>query len=129
MLKERRTVMDKMGESLKKIVLAGIGAVAITADKSKDLLEELVKKGELTVEQGKVLNEELKHKASEKVKEKMTVKVTPESPEDMIDLVSKMTPEQIAQMKEKIAEMEKEAETSGSTETPDAEEIQDTEDA
>lgn len=121
--------MDKMGESLKKIVLAGIGAVAITADKSKDLLEELVKKGELTVEQGKVLNEELKHKASEKVKEKMTVKVTPESPEDMIDLVSKMTPEQIAQMKEKIAEMEKEAETSGSTETPDAEEIQDTEDA
>ncbi|SHJ67961.1 phasin family protein [Hespellia stercorisuis] len=115
--------MEKMGDSLKKIVLAGIGAVAITADKSKDVLEELVKKGELTVEQGKVLNEELKHKASEKMKEKMTVKVTPENPDDMIDLVSKMTPEQLAQMKAKIAEMElaaAEAEETKGTEEADS---------
>ena len=105
----KENIMEKMGDSLKKIVLAGIGAVAITADKSKDVLEELVKKGELTVEQGKVLNEELKHKASQKMKETMTVKVTPENPDDMIDLVSKMTPEQLAQMKAKIAEMEQAA--------------------
>lgn len=56
-------------ESMKKLILAGIGAVAITADKSKEMIDELVKKGELTVEQGKVLNEELKHKAQSKVSE------------------------------------------------------------
>ena len=53
--------MEKLSDNLKKIFLAGVGAVAVTAEKSKELLDEMVEKGELTVEQGKVLNEELKH--------------------------------------------------------------------
>ena len=53
--------MEKLSEGLKKILLAGIGTVAVTAEKSKDVLDEMVKRGELTVEQGKVLNKELKH--------------------------------------------------------------------
>lgn len=56
--------MDSFGENVKKLLLAGIGAVAVTAEKSKDLLDEMVEKGELTVEQGKVLNEELKDRKS-----------------------------------------------------------------
>lgn len=55
-------------EELKKIVLAGIGAIAISAEKSKEIVDELVKKGEITVEQGKVLNEELKRKIKDKEK-------------------------------------------------------------
>jgi len=47
--------------SLEKIILAGIGAITKTAETAGELLEELVKKGELTVEQGKAINEELKH--------------------------------------------------------------------
>lgn len=62
--------MDSFGENVKKLLLAGIGAVAVTAEKSKDLLDEMVEKGELTVEQGKVLNEELKHNIKKTVKEK-----------------------------------------------------------
>ena len=49
---------------LEKIILAGIGAMASTAEKSRELLDELVKKGELTIEQGKIINEELKHSSS-----------------------------------------------------------------
>ena len=56
---------SKMGNIMKNIVLAGIGAVAATSEKAKDVVDELVKKGELTVEQGKVLNEELKHNIKE----------------------------------------------------------------
>ncbi len=48
--------MEKLGSGLKKVLLAGIGAVAVTGEKSKELLDEMVKKGELTVEQGKALN-------------------------------------------------------------------------
>ena len=59
--KEGTIFMEKFSDNIKKIILAGIGAVAVTAEKSKDLLDEMVAKGELTVEQGKVLNEELKH--------------------------------------------------------------------
>ena len=49
-----------LNDDLKKILLMGIGAVATTAEKSKEMVDSLVEKGELTVEQGKVLNEELK---------------------------------------------------------------------
>lgn len=70
--------MEKMTDGLKKVILAGIGAMATTAEKSKDILDELVKKGELTVEQGKILNQELKHNIKE------TVKDTKEKMEDAI---------------------------------------------
>ena len=57
------------GEGIRKILLAGVGAVALGAEKSQELVEELVKKGELTVEQGKILNEELTRKATKAANE------------------------------------------------------------
>lgn len=105
--------MDGFGENIKKVLLAGIGAVAVTAEKSKDLLDEMVKKGELTVEQGKVLNEELKHNIKKKVKENVNVSVKVSSPEDLEEFLDQMTPEQIEQLKEKIHAME----------TPEAEDV------
>ena len=75
--------MEKLGSGLKKVLLAGIGAVAVTGEKSKELLDEMVKKGELTVEQGKALNEELKHNIKSTVKEKVNVKVKTSSPEEL----------------------------------------------
>lgn len=56
--------LDDMGETARKIFLVGVGAVAATAEKSTQVVDDLVKKGELTVEQGKTLNEELKRKAT-----------------------------------------------------------------
>ena len=99
--------MEKLGSGLKKVLLAGIGAVAVTGEKSKELLEEMVKKGELTVEQGKALNEELKHNIKSTVKEKVNVKVKTSSPEELDELLDKMTPEQMALLKQRIDEMEK----------------------
>ncbi len=43
-------VLWKKWEYFKKIILAGIGAAALTAVKSKALLDDMVEKGELTVE-------------------------------------------------------------------------------
>lgn len=85
---------------MKKILLAGIGAAATTAEKSKEILDDLVKKGELTVEQGKVLNEELKH----------NVKQTFQKEEqDPADVLKGMTLEQIEALKAAIADMETKA--------------------
>lgn len=53
-----------LGEGVRTIFLAGIGAIATGAEMSQQIVEDLVKKGELTVEQGKVLNEELTRKAT-----------------------------------------------------------------
>ena len=92
--------MEKISDSMKKILLAGIGAAATTAEKSKEILDDLVKKGELTVEQGKVLNEELKH----------NVKQTFQKEEqDPADVLKGMTPEQIEALKAAIADMETKA--------------------
>ena len=46
---------------LEKILLTGIGAMALTAEKAKELINEMIAKGALTVEEGKAINEELKH--------------------------------------------------------------------
>ena len=109
--------MEKLGSGLKKVLLAGIGAVAVTGEKSKELLDEMVKKGELTVEQGKALNEELKRNIKSTVKEKVNVKVKTSSPEELDELLDKMTPEQMALLKQRIDEMEKKQEEFEAAET------------
>lgn len=95
--------MDQLSEGLRKLVLAGIGAVAATKEKSEGILDELVKKGELTVEQGKVLNEELKHNIKDAIRENVTVNVVTD---DMLDAVDDMDDEQLAALKERIAKTE-----------------------
>jgi polyhydroxyalkanoate synthesis regulator phasin len=102
--------MDGIGENIKKILLAGIGAVATTTEKSKELLDEMVKKGELTVEQGKVLNEELKHNIKKTMKEKVNVSVKVSDLEELDELLEKMTPEQITRLKERLSQLDQQEE-------------------
>ena len=95
--------MEKISDSMKKILLAGIGAAATTAEKSKEILDDLVKKGELTVEQGKVLNEELKHNV------KQTFKKDEQDPADVLkaaiaNMEAKATEEKAEETKEEAAE-------------------------
>lgn len=68
------------GDGLRKVFLAGVGALATTVEKSQEIVDDLVKKGELTVEQGKALNAELKHKVAE-VKEASEAKTAEEAKE------------------------------------------------
>ncbi len=49
-----------MINEFKNILLAGIGSAAYTYEKASNLVDELVKKGRITVNEGKELSEELK---------------------------------------------------------------------
>ncbi len=95
---------SKLGEELKKVLLAGIGATAMTAEKSADLLKELVEKGELTVEQGKVLNQELRHTVKEKtqeVREKVQEKTKEMGDEaEVANLLKGLSEDQMGQLKD-----------------------------
>ena len=53
--------MGSLGDGVKKVLLAGIGTAAVTAEKSKEVLDKMAERGEAAVEQGKVLNQELRH--------------------------------------------------------------------
>ena len=94
-----------ISEELRKVLLAGTGAVATTAEKSKDLVDALVAKGELTVEQGKVLNEELKRNVSESIQQAKEKKAA-SSQNKVLEQMDQMTPEQLQQVKEKLEKLE-----------------------
>ena len=56
-------------DEIKKVLLFGVGAVASTYEKAAEVVDELVKKGKITIDEGKELGEELKRTFTEKSKE------------------------------------------------------------
>lgn len=69
-----------MTKEANKIFLAGVGAAALTIEKATDVVSGWVKKGKLTVEDGKELTEELKRNITAKGNEtKESVKETVDS--------------------------------------------------
>ena len=118
--------MGSLGDGVKKVLLAGIGTVAVTAEKSKEVLDKMAERGEAAVEQGKVLNQELRHNIKKTVKENVNVSVKTSSPEELDELLDKMTPEQLealkAQIKEKESTVDSEAEEVDADDT--AEEVE-----
>lgn len=92
--------MDKIGDGLKKVLLVGIGAAATTVEKSQQIIDDLVKKGEITVEQGKELNKELQHNV------KKTIDARKADAGNIEEKLSKMTADELAFLKAKIKEAE-----------------------
>ena len=101
--------------SFKNIFLAGVGATAYSFEKAQELVDDLVKKGELTVQQGKVVNEELKHNMSEKLRAaadsiENAGKKAADAASDVIEnaagKVADMTAEERAALKEKLQELD-----------------------
>ena len=110
-------MLKSLGEDLKKIMLAGIGAVAITSEK---LIDDLVKKGQVTVEQGKELNEELKRnlktKVQDAVNEHVNVTVVTNEEENILDKLDTLSEEELQAVKEKLDKIEREKNNNVSTE-------------
>jgi len=109
-----------MLEEAKKIVLAGVGAAAMTYDKSVEIVEQLVEKGKITVEEGKELSEELKRDVKEKaenVRLKANEKIEgirPITKEDMTEILKGLnfaTKEEVLELKNKIAQLEEKLES------------------
>ena len=99
---------DTMIDEIKNVLLAGIGTAAYTYEKASETIENLVKKGQLTVEQGKELSEELKKNvktAGEKVEEK----VKPITKEDMVEILKSMnfaTKDEIEDIQNRLTKLE-----------------------
>ena len=95
-------MQDRLNEELKTLFLAGVGAAAVTAEKTKALVGELVEKGRLTVEQGRVLNEELHHRSGP-----VSRAVPPDSEADqLLRSLDRMSPADLAALKAKLAAMD-----------------------
>lgn len=95
-----------MESTLKNLLLAGIGTIAYTYEKGASLIDDMVKKGELTVSQGKQLNEELKRKTDHHGKDcsnkgSLTVEALKEAILSL-DLATKKDIEELKQRVEKL---------------------------
>jgi len=96
---------DNEQSSIEKIILAGVGAITKTAETAGELLDELVKKGELSVEQGKALNEELKHDIKKGI-DSATQKVQSSAVSSFVDHMDKLTPDELNKIRAKLDELE-----------------------
>ena len=97
----------KIGEGLKKVLLMGIGAASVTAEKSQQLVDELVKRGELTVEQGKELNQELKRNVRKTIDEAAEKKEAEEKKEATLEeKIAMMSAEELENLKAFIEKTE-----------------------
>ena len=105
--------MDKMfGDGIKKLLLMGIGAAAMTVEKSQQMVDELVKKGELTVEQGKELNQELRRNVKKTIDEAAEKKEAEDGQETSLEeKIAMMSAEELEHLKAFIEKTEKAPET------------------
>ena len=94
-----------MIESLKKLGLLGIGAVAITEEKIREVVNELVEKGEMSVDEGKTLVHELlteKKKQVQDFEEKISGDV-----QNAISKSNIASKDDVSRLEDKITELEK----------------------
>ena len=91
----------KLSDGLRTVFLAGVGAVAVTGEKAKKLVDDLGKKGELTVEEGKVLNEDIARKMGEKAENLKPEKISKSIRGILFD-IDKMTQEDRDELMEKL---------------------------
>ncbi|MSU02472.1 hypothetical protein FYJ83_13500 [Tissierella sp. DSM 105185] len=92
-----------MEDMIRRIFLAGIGTLALTYEKSNEMIQNLVEKGKITVEQGKELNEELKRVINNKENSK-------DSKEDLKEILKDLnlaTKEDITNLESRIKAIEK----------------------
>lgn len=82
--------MTDVKDTFKKIMLAGVGAVAVGTEKAEAVIDELAKRGEITVEQGKIINEELKRKVSEKKQSGHKIDVSRLTSEERAELLKQL---------------------------------------
>jgi polyhydroxyalkanoate synthesis regulator phasin len=111
----------KLGDGLKKLVLAGIGAVAETTEKSSELIDNLAKKGEITIEQGKELNKELKHNLRQTIDNNQQ---KPDGSDDIGVKLAGMTMDELDALKAKIQQTQEKLKNAAKKDpTPDNEEL------
>lgn len=101
--------MANLSDDLRKILMAGVGAISMAAEKAPEALENLSKRGEETLQHGKVLNEQLQHEIKEAVKDSVTVVETKLDKDSVLTALDGMTPEELAEIKKKAAELSKAA--------------------
>lgn len=91
---------NKLSDGLKKFLLVGIGAAATTVEKSQEIIEDLAKKGEITVEQSKDLQQNMRNMFEK----------TGNDAEELAKKLAKLPEEQLDNVRKLMEDIKKKAE-------------------
>ena len=81
-----------MKEDLKTVLFMGLGVLAETGEKMKDIKDDLYSRGKELYEKGVIANEELKHNINEVMKERVTVvNVNTGDKDSIIEAINKLS--------------------------------------
>ncbi|MBU5437172.1 phasin family protein [Tissierella sp. MSJ-40] len=94
-----------MEDMLKNVFLAGIGTLALTYEKATQVVDTLVTKGKITVEQGKELNEELKRVVGDQKAKSDTA--MDEKLKELLKELNLATKEDLEGLNQRISNLEK----------------------
>ncbi len=93
-----------MVNQLKNALLAGLGSAAYTYEKASKVIDEMVVKGKITLEEGKELSQELKKNITEKGE-----KIRPVSKDDIAEILKSAnfaTKDEITDIQNRLAKLE-----------------------
>ncbi|MCF6460136.1 phasin family protein [Clostridium sp. Cult3] len=96
-----------MEDLLKKVFFAGIGSLALTYEKANDLVQDLVERGKITVEQGKKLNEELKRVVEDNKSNAQNIVDVENNIKNYLDSLNLATKEDLETLSNRIDKLEK----------------------
>jgi len=97
-----------MIELIRKAVMLGLGAISLTHEKAKSFVDEMVKRGEVTKDEGVKLVEEILDRAKEqesRINEKINVEIR-----KAIDSLGVASKEDVARLEKRIEELGKKIE-------------------
>lgn len=93
-----------MISELKKLFLASVGSAAYTYEKASKLIDEMVQKGKITVDEGKQLSEELKRNIINKKNQ-----IKPLTKDELISILNNSnfaSKEDISSINERLTKLE-----------------------
>lgn len=104
-----------LAAGLRRFAMAGVGAITLTVDKSREIIEQLAERGEVSAAEGQASCDELHKRLTEQVSsftQKLRAEYENLSFEQMLSRCDKLTPEQKQQLIDRLTAQPEETETS-----------------
>lgn len=92
-----------LNDDLKKLMMAGLGAASVASEKTGEAIDELAKRGEEVLAQGKDVNERLRHEIRQAMKDTEAPSV---GKDEVLSALDKLSPEERKAVQEKLNQLD-----------------------
>ncbi|HPF86662.1 MAG TPA: hypothetical protein PK537_01245 [Candidatus Limiplasma sp.] len=91
----------KISDDVRKVMMAGIGALSAMTEKTQETIDTLAKRGEETLDHGQAINERLRHKIKEIIDDEEEPEAKP-GKDDVLNALDQLSPEELKEIQDKL---------------------------